>query len=152
MILTDYYKFEKLPDSKSKWRLDCTASTGNYNDFEALRNKRGELFIYFTDVPDSFIVDVKRKADKAITKGKNISSVFVPDVTLPYAYGDVKGTTDAILIVFNSDYTTLEIFVARGQKPNRINIWQILSGGELNNEISKLRSAAVTESVTKNDG
>jgi len=145
MILTDYYKFVHLPDCKSPTRMDCTASTQNYPEFENLRNKRMELFIHFGNVPDNFIVDVKRKADKAITKGKNISSVFIPDVTLPFAFGDVKGTTDAILIVFNVDYTTLEIFVARGQKNNRLNLWQMLSGGEFDSEISKLKMAAVTE-------
>jgi hypothetical protein len=131
-------------------RRDCTASTQNYNEFETLRNKRGELFVYFGNVPDSFKANVKRKADKAITHGKNISSVFVPDITLPYAYGDVKGTMDCILIVNNADYTTLEIFVARGHKNHRLNLWQMFSGGDFDNEISKLRAAAVTETVTKN--
>jgi len=151
MILTDYYKFERLPDCKSKTRMDCTASTQHYNEFEAMRNKREELFIYFGNVPDQFKTDIKRKADKAITssKGKNISSIFIPDVTLPFAYGDVKNTFDCILIINNPDYTELEIFVARGQKNNRINLWQMLSDGELDNEISELKKAAVTESVTK---
>jgi hypothetical protein len=128
--------------------MDCTVSTTHYNEFEALRNKRGELFIYFGNVPDTFKADVKRKADKAITHGKSISSVFVPDVTLPLAYGDVKGTTDCILIINNNDYSELEIFVARGQKNNRLNLWQMLSGGELDNEISELRGRATTESAT----
>ena len=150
MILTDYYKFVHLPDCKSTTRMDCIASTQNYNEFEALRNKHGELFIHFVNVPDTFKADVKRKADKAITKTKNISSVFVPDVTLPFAYGDVKGTTDCILLINNPDYTTIEIFVGRGQKNNRLNLWQMLSGGELDNEIAELRTRAVTEIVTKN--
>ncbi|MDR1552591.1 MAG: hypothetical protein LBS69_03890 [Prevotellaceae bacterium] len=148
MILTDYYKFVHLPDCKSKMRLDCTASTQNYNEFETLRNKHRELFVYFGDVPDNFKADVKRKADKAITHGKNISSVFVPDITLPYAYGDVRDTADCILIIFNADYTTLEIFVARGQKNHCLNLWQMLSGGELDTEISEIKARAVVEKVT----
>ena len=150
MILTDYYKFERLPDCKSKTRLDCTASTQNYNEFEEMRNKHGKLFIYFGNVPDQFNANIKRKADKAITssKGKNISSIYVPDITLPFAYGDIKSTLDGILIINNPDYTELEIFVARGQKNNRANLCQMLSDGELDNEISALRTAAVTESVT----
>jgi hypothetical protein len=150
MILTDYYKFKHLPDSKSKMRMDCIASTQSYNEFETFRNKRGELFIYFGNVPDNFKSNIKRKADKAITHGKNISSVFVPDVTLPYAYGDVNGTMDCILIVLNADYTMLEIFVTRGQRNNSINLWQMFSGGDFDNEISKLRAAAVTDLVTEN--
>lgn len=36
MILTDYYCFERLA-SKSKTRLDCTASTMSYPEFEEKR-------------------------------------------------------------------------------------------------------------------
>ena len=150
MILTDYYRFEHLPDSKSKSRLDCVASTQNYNEFEQLRNKRGELFIYFCNVPESFSASAQRKADKIITtrEGKSLSSVFVPDVTLPFAYGDVKGSSDAVLIVNNEGYTELEIFVARGKKNNRINLWNMLKDGELDNEISVLIKAAVADLAT----
>ena len=148
MILTDYYKFVHLQDCKAKTRMDCTASTQSYPDFENLRNKHGELFVYFGDVPTRFGGEVHRKADKAITKTKNISSVFVPDVTLNRAYGDVKATADAILIINNSDYTEIEIFVARGQKNNRLNLWQMLVDCQLNNEISDLRARAVTDLVT----
>jgi hypothetical protein len=131
--------------------MDCVRSTQKYDVFELMRNKHGELFIYYTNVPETFKADVRRKADKAITHSKNISSVYVPDVTLPFAYGDVKGTSDCILIVRNENDTELEIFVARGQKNNRLNLWQMLSDGELENEIAALKAAAVTESVTKND-
>lgn len=148
MILTDYYKFVHLPDSKSKMRRDCIASTQSYNEFENLRNKAGALFIYFGDLPLSFKGDVRRKADKAITKGKNISSIFVPDILLNIAYGDIMGTKDAILILFEEDYKTIEMFIARGQKNNRLNLWQMLFDGELNDEISKLKNVAVTETVT----
>lgn len=148
MILTDYYKFVHLPDSKSKMRRDCVVSTQSYNEFENLRNKAGALFIYFGDLPLNFKGDVHRKADKAITKGKNISSIFIPDVLLKLAYGDVRGTKDAILILYEEDYKTIEMFIARGQKNNRLNLWQMLSDGELNDEISKLRNVAVTETVT----
>jgi len=148
MILTDYYKFDKFVSDKD--RMDCTASTQNYNEFEATRNKKGQLFIYFCNIPSGFSTDAKRKTDKILTssKGKNISSVFTPDVTLPFAYGDVKNTTDAILIIRNKDYSTLEIFIARGQKNNRINLWQMLSSEDLEDEILTLRATAVTESVT----
>lgn len=148
MILTDYYKFSHIANSKSEMRRDCIVSTQSYNEFENLRNKAGQLFIYFGDVPIRFGGDIHRKADKAITKGKNISSIYVPNVLLNYAYGDIMGTKDAILMLFDVDFKTIEIFVARGQKNNRLNLWQILAGGELDNEISVLRRRAVTEIVT----
>ena len=120
MILTDYYKFVHLPDSKSK----------------------------MSDVPQKFNGGIYRRANKAITKGKNISSIFVPDILLNIAYGDIMGTKDAILILFEEDYKTIEMFIARGQKNNRLNLWQMLFDGELNDEISKLKNVAVTETVT----
>ncbi|KAA6319780.1 hypothetical protein EZS27_030364 [termite gut metagenome] len=149
MILTDYYKFEHLPDTKSKMRMDCTASTKSYQEFETLRNKKEELFVYLGNVPDNFGGSVHRKADKAITKTKNISSVFVPDIESGFAYGDVKGTQDAILIITNKDYTPIEIFVARGQRNNRIQLFNLFSDGELDNEIVELKGKAVTETVTE---
>jgi len=81
MILTDYYKGEHLPDA-AKTRFDITASTGSYEPFETkLKTKKG-LSFYFGDVPERFRFSGKERPDKAITKGDNISSVFVPDVTL----------------------------------------------------------------------
>ena len=151
MILTDYYRFEHLPESKSKQRMDCTASTKGYEDFESLRNKHGELFLYYGNLPISFKSDAKRKADKLFStcKGKSLSSIFTPDVKLPLSYGDVKGTLDAILIINNPSYTTFELFVGRGQKNNGGNLWRMLADGEMEGEISALRAAAVTETVTQ---
>jgi hypothetical protein len=143
VILTDLYRAEKLPESKSKLRYDVTATTGNYEPFEVLlKNKKGEMFFYYGDVPDNFNSHVKRQAEKCITRGKNISSVFVPDVNLPFAYGDVNNTSDALLINFSDNYTTIEIFVARGQRNNKRNLFFLLSDGELQNEIEILRKNA----------
>jgi len=145
MILTDYYNFGKLPEQKSKMRMDCISSTKGYPVFEALRNKAGSLFVYFGDVPTSFGGDIKRKADKAITKTTNISSVFVPDVEKLLGFGDVKSTQDAILIVFNCNYSQMEIFVARGQKNNCRQLYNLLADGELDTEIASLKKQAVTD-------
>jgi hypothetical protein len=145
MILTDYYKFEHLAGCKSPTRRDCTASTQTYPDFECLRNKRDELFVHFGDVPHRFGGDVHRKADKAITKTKNISSVYFPDVNINAAFGDVKGTDDCILILTTPDHSTLEIFVARGYKKHRLNVWQNFIAGEYDFEVEKLRKSAKSE-------
>ena len=78
MILTDYYRFEKLPNQKSKIRIDCTASTISYNPLEGLKNKSGELFLY---IGDNYTKAGERgKSDLAISKTKHISSVYNPDV------------------------------------------------------------------------
>jgi hypothetical protein len=126
-------------------RRDCIASTKSYPDFESLRNRQGKLFVYFGDVPQQFGGDVHKKADKAITKTKNISSVYVPDITQNSSFGDVKGTTDALLIINNPDYSELEIFVARGYKNHRLNVWQNFIAGEYDIDIANLRKQATPE-------
>lgn len=170
-ILTDYYKFKRIA-TKAKLRLDCVASTQSYPQFEEKRatkatrptEKRdatnvGDLVIYYGDVPESFGGKAQRKADKCITiKSKNLSSVYVPEPESNLAYGDFKGTTDALLFVFHDfevkdgrpiEGATLEVFVARGYSKDRVPLYNSLSDGELDEEIEVLRKRAVTKSVTQ---
>ena len=162
-ILTDCYRFEKVA-FKSKTRLDCTASTGSYPEFEDKRATRptkgtdkrdatniGDLVLYLGDVPEQFGGNAQRKADKSLTiKGKNLSSIFVPDLTNSFAYGDVRGTTDALLFVFDNLVIVdgciisggLDVFVARGKSRDRVSLYNLLCDGELDEEISSLREKA----------
>lgn len=163
-ILTDYYCFERVA-TKSKSRMDCTASTGSYPELEKERaakpnkatEKRdatniGDLVIYFGDVPETFGGNVHRKADKAITiKGKNLSSVYVPDPASNFGFGDVRGTADALLFVFDdleivngtiSQGATIEVFIARGKSKDRVPLFNLLCDGELDEEMSELRARA----------
>lgn len=159
-ILTDCYRFEKVA-SKSKTRLDCTASTRSYPEFEDKRatkptkandrrdeTKVGDLVIYLGDVPERFGGNAQRKADKSLTiKGKNLSSIYVPDPTNNFAYGDVRGTTDALLFIFDNLVIVdgciisggLDVFVARGKSRDRVSLYNLLCDGELDEEISSLR-------------
>lgn len=145
-ILTDYYRMEHLPGTKSKSRMDCTLSTKSYPELEALRNKAGKLFFYFHDVPEHFNARAKRKADKAITKTKSISSVYIPEITLPLGYGDIKSTQDALVFVFSEDFTQMDIFISRGQRNNRIALYNLLADGELDEEIEEMKKKALLES------
>jgi hypothetical protein len=164
MILTDYYLFKKTA-TKSKTRLDCIASTHSYPEFEDRAakvdqretdkrdaTKKGDILIYYGDVPKNFKGDVHRKAGKSISiKSKNLSSVYVPDVNKAFAYGDFRGTTDALLIMFH-DFTvvngviqqgaTLEIFVARGKSKDRVPLFELFADGGLDDEVEYLRSHA----------
>nr|WP_294075795.1 hypothetical protein [Prevotella sp. UBA4952] len=161
MILTDYYRFERIKGTKAKLRIDCTASTGSYESLEekravkALRHtdKRdgcnvGDLFCYYGDVPQTFGGNVHRKADKALTKTKNISSIYIPDPQSNLGYGDMKGTADALLFIFHNaevvngklnDGAVIEIFVARGMARDKAGLYNELSDGMLDDEIEKLR-------------
>jgi hypothetical protein len=171
MIITDYYRFEKLPNQHSKLRLDCLQSTKSYNSFEEKRATKvqretehrdaidmGNLIIYYGDVPDRFGGDVKRKASKSISiKGNNLSSVYVPDVSNNFGYGDMRGTTDALLFAFDNfdvidgkiqEGATLEIFICRGMRENHSQLYNLLCDGELDDEIATIRKQAVNERVT----
>lgn len=171
MILKDLYRFEKRAGTISKLRIDCTASTRSYEHLERMRatkqlrrtDKRdgcniGDLFVYFGDVPQQFGGDAHRKADRALTKTKNISSIFVPDPTSGLAYGDVKGTSDALLVILHdaevtdgrlNDGAVIEVFVARGLARDRMALYSELSDGLLDDEIAALRERVITESVTR---
>ena len=151
ILLTDYYLIKKLPDQKSKLRFDCTVSTNNYREFETLRNKKGSLFMYYGDIPERFRHKGPRRATKALTKKDNISSIFVSDVTKLLAYGDVRGTQDGLLLIFNDDYTQIELLVARGQKNNIVQLYNLLVDGELQQEIEELRQRAEAETAIKKE-
>ena len=156
MILTDYYRFEKLHSQKSKLRIDCTVSTGSYDPLEALRNKAGDLFLYVGDNTHTK-AGKERKADLALSKTAHISSIYNPDLKLPYWYGDMKGTTDAFLFVHHDTEfinggiqagAVIELFVARGQRNNRCQLYNALCDGELDEEMNALRGQ-VDETATE---
>ena len=152
MTLTDYYKFERLPDNTTKSRLDCTASTKSYDAFEAKGN------VYITK-PDNYVkTSYKRKADLAMSKGTNpVSSIYRPNLQSNFGFGDVRLTTDLLLFVF-SDFSidadkriasgaVVEVFICRGKRNNANEVYHLLNGGELDGEINALRRS-VTKSVT----
>lgn len=155
MILTDYYKAEKLTSAKS--RYDITASTGEYDFFERLLiNKRGfninGLSFNLVSRPEQW---KGKRTDQAITKGSdNITSVKRPNIDSNIAFGDIKGKNDSCIILFNSDYREagiiiIEIFIARGLKNDTNSLWNLFSDGELTDEIEILRKRAVTKNVTR---
>jgi hypothetical protein len=157
MILTDYYKGEKLTVSKS--RFDITYSTGGYDLFETLLINKlkfniGGLSFNCGQRPDKW---GGKKTDMAITKGShNITSVKRPNLEIPFAYGDVHGSNDGVIIVFNPDHketgiTTIEIFIARGLRNDTGGLWELFNDGELDHEVEVLRKNSVTKNVTKKD-
>lgn len=146
MILTDCYLFEKLAGTKSKTRYDCTLSDRNHPFFETLRNKKGVLFVHLVNA-DYVKASHQRQTDTKISNSKgHISSVYMPEITLPLAYGDIKGTKDALLFVFSEDHSQMWVFVARGQKHNKKVLFSLLVDGELDEEIEELKKRTLPES------
>ena len=144
-IFTDYYKASLLTAVKN--RFDITHKTGSYPIFETLLlnktkyNVGGLSFQYglFTHCK----ANSNRKPQMCISRGTHISGVFVPNIENNLiGYGDVKNTKDAIIVIFNPAYTTIEVFIARGKKNDSMNIYTEVVGGEFNMELEQLRADA----------
>lgn len=152
MIITDYYKGVRLNQITAKYRFEILRGTFKYDPLQLLlinKKKPNQGGMSFNFVPRPKNWKGEESPDMAITKGcVNISSVHIPDPEKPYAYGDINGTKDACLMVFNNDYqkngiTSIELFICRGQKHNRKNLWYDLVDGELDHEIELFRSSAI---------
>lgn len=140
MILTDYYALQKATDSKT--RYNCTYSTKSYEPFEmiAARAKGKKFFCHYMN--NTYCKsDKMRQAEKALTNGKHISSIYVPNLENGkhlFAYGDCKGTTDALLFKFSADYDEIDVYVARGMKHNARHIFDLFANGDLDTDIANL--------------
>ena len=144
---TDYYRGELLTNAGS--RYDITNSSGSYEPFENLLiNKRkfnvGGLSFNYVDRPNAWRGEEGRRAEKALTKGNvNVSSVFVPNLNVHLiGYGDVYGTQDALIILFNASYTVIEIFIARGYVNDIQALYTYVKEGEFQIEMDALRCNA----------
>lgn len=167
MILTDYYRFRRVA-TKSSTRMDCVASTHSYPEFENKRSATGcketarhdativgALVAYYTDTPPTFKGHARRRAGKNINmRGGNVSSIYTPDPKGCYGYGDVKGTSDALIFVFKDLNTVngviqsggeMEVFIARGESKNRVALWNYLLDGGLDDEMNDMRAKATLE-------
>lgn len=145
---TAYYRFERTA-TKSKYRLDCVAASNNYPVLEAMRatkkrgtTNRGDLFVYFLNVPNQFGGDIHNKATKSLTtsQGKNLSSIIVPDHSSRYAYGDVMGTNDAILFVL--DLPAVEVYIFQDKAQQKRKICQMACRGQLGEELAAMKAQA----------
>ncbi len=149
---TDCYLLEKL--TEAEYRFDVVASTQSYELFESLWiNKKkfnvGGLSINYVDRPINWKGKESRAPEKALTKNNiNISSVFIPDLkNRLVGYGDINGTKDALILLFNEQYTSIEIFVARGYANDLQALYSAIKEGEFNDELALLRQK--TKSVLK---
>lgn len=156
MILTDYYRFEKPEGQKSKMRIECTASTRSYDTLERFRDRKGCLKLYIGG--NTYTKPGKSgKSDLSLSYKDHISSIFAPDASLPYWFGDFHKTADAALFISHGvrfvdgaiqPGAVVEVLVARGQRHNRQGLYNMLCDGDLSDEVELLRNRAVTESVT----
>lgn len=138
-VFTDYYEISKVKDKKT--RYDVGISTCSYPPFERLlKNRTGGKSIYLVNRPAVWNGAQERRADKALTKGENnISSLIIPDPSINIAYGDIKGTEDAMIVLIYDNWNFLELFISRGQKNNKLNLYQLTCDGEFDDEMLQMR-------------
>lgn len=149
---SSYYKFERLPDSKSASRYDCTAIGGERNAaFDALietpRNKA--RYIYVNQGHRNLKVEPLANSVLSLDKNKNhISRVYAYGGALQggrlRGYGDIKGTKDAIVIEVSPDGCTLEVFISPNNKAIQTLIYEAFTNDSIATEQSAdaLRAAA----------
>lgn len=75
----------------------------------------------------------------------------MPDPTKEIGFGDARGTNDALLFVFHNlrlidgviqKGSVIEVFIARGRSKDRVPLFELLSDGELDEEMNELRLKA----------
>lgn len=167
--ITDYYCFVRVA-THGNARMDCKASTKSHPFMERYRGVRtcketeksdalnkGDLKIYVSKTPESFDCIPQRKADLCVTIQKtNLSQIFKPidSISLPYAFGDVNGTTDAIIFVLKDlqiingrieQGAMLEMFICRDMANNALALYNMACNGELDEEMEEMRRNATPD-------
>lgn len=142
MIFDSYYSFIKS-EGRSKTRYDVESCTKDYELFESLRNPKGELFLYFSDIPPHFKGEAHRRADKClIAKGRNISSIYLIDLESLSGYGDVRGSSDGFIIAFSKEQKKFDVFISKGRKNHTNALYNAFSDEEFKVEIAALKLKA----------
>ena len=146
-IFTDCYIGQLLTDAKS--RYDMINSTGGYPFFEMLLINKlkfnvGGLSFNYTPRPAKFKGNEKRLTEMIIGKGSSsISSLYIPNLQKNYiAYGDVKTTNDAMIVFFDEDKKTIELFIARGLKNDKQQLYTDVCAGYYDEELEAIRQSA----------
>jgi hypothetical protein len=145
-LFTDCYIFEQL--AVSQYRFDCTHSTGCYPFFEDnLLNKQrfniGGLSINYSPKPSHF-KNNNEKCEMILGKGSSsISTIYIPNVKYNYiGYGDVKSTNDALILKFLKDHKVIEVYIARGLKFNKYNLYQECANSYLDSQLELIKRKA----------
>jgi hypothetical protein len=141
-LLDIYYRFQKQDDSKSKYRRDLFINSEYYEPLH-YKNKHGKVWIYLSPPPEKIKSNQKRLCDLSLTRGNGdyISGLYFPEPDSPdLAYGDVKNTQDALLVLLSDLNRTIEIFVSKGKKNNVQSLFFLFNDGELYSEIDAYRN------------
>ena len=139
-LIDSYSLFKKDLNWKTKYILAACSVP-----YEILHrpNKKGEMVLYLSAVPDCVESHSHRKPalSLSISGSIYISGLYIPDLKKPeIAFGDVKGTEDAILCLTGENQ--LELFIAKGKKALSHQLYQLFhdsADAELEAEIADHR-------------
>ena len=166
-----YYKFIMLPSElKEKHKIkvgakipryDCIQFAGNYEGMKAFVNSKGMFMMYLFE-SDKLIKANEKRISEFVLKGVNslnFTSLYFEDITSPnLCYGYPNGNPllsnginnplftfrqDLYLIIFKEDFTEFEVLVYHNQKGFASDYLQNLVSGELDENLSELRSNAI---------
>ena len=137
MNIDTIYKFQKMPDIKAKTRLDLHAYSYHYSRLDVTgRDKK--IFIYLSGKPYVKTNSFKREPDMCISnRNGHISGLFFPDIeNYPnIAYGDIRGTQDALIAELAGQNTQLGIIIFKGLKEHSLSLYQLYTDGELDEDL-----------------
>jgi hypothetical protein len=127
MILNEYFRFERLENTVSKNRLDLTAWTCEIAPL-FMPNDKGQSWFYTNSKPPIKSTRAKQPSFSLTARAKwqptqdakptqHITSVYLPEIEQPeFGYGNLQGTSDALLFVLSENPKRLELFIAREKK------------------------------------
>lgn len=165
-MLVGYYKLVAFSDEvkalnkiRSKARLECIASAGNYKGLTNFVNKQGQLFFYKTPCREFIEANSKRVAEWSLTNSSlNFSSIYIEDFDfLEYGYGYPNAKprlsngepnplypfkNDGYLFIVNKDYTQIEVLILSDGRNLISHYYQHLIDGYFDAEIQRLRLEA----------
>ncbi|MFN5629398.1 MAG: hypothetical protein ACK48W_08935 [Bacteroidota bacterium] len=165
-MIVGYYKLVALSDEvkalnkiRSKARLDCIASAGNYKGLTNFVNKQGQLSFYKTPCREFIEANSKRVAEWSLTNSSlNFSSIYIEDFDfLEYGYGYPNAKprlsngepnplhpfkNDGYLFIVNKDYTQIEVLILADGRNLISHYYQHLIDGYFDAEIQRLRLEA----------
>lgn len=174
-----YACFEQLPDNvkqahgmkigASNPRFDLIATSGQYQPFDTLKNKKGMLYAYLVETRGIIDSPDRRRADQRLQgqRGKdtiNITSLFLLDYTIDegktmIGYGNPNGNptlkngnpnpfagygNDGFLFIVSPDWKKIEMFVVPDGNLTILANAKSLADGIFDGIVQAVRAAAKT--------
>lgn len=129
-----HYLFQRKGECPSKYRMDCTSASCNYEGFEKLRSKRADRISFY--VTKNLHIWGRAPYAISVAGGKHITSIYLDETTTTdpastsplLGYGDMIGTNDAFIFKLRGfgfdgegkilEGASVEVYIYEGEKAN----------------------------------